>query len=209
MASKKDPDFFSLFFEHGIDVEGRTIWCGSSNEDSDGIEHGVNHAMAQKVVKGLYILERLAPQGDKPIKVIINTPGGDEYDGYAMIDAIKSCKNHVTTIALGKAFSMGAYILQAGDERVIAPNCTLMFHAGSGNSVEGHPEVMRRWINFECDVLKPRLDKILLDRIKEKKPEMKDRKFHEMNDFDAIMTAEQAIEWGLADRILEDGELFI
>lgn len=213
MTKKKDPDLISIFFEQGIDIEGRTIWMGSHGADDDGDEHGVNFLMAQKVVKGLYLLERLAPNGDKPIRLILNTVGGDEYDGYAIMDAIRNCKNHVTVIALGKAWSMGAYLLQCGDTRVVAPNCVCMFHSGTGNTTEGHPEMKLRWAKFENDVLKPRLDEILLERIYEKHPEFKgdvkfDLNFKDMNNFDAIMLPEKLIWWGLADRLLRPGELY-
>jgi ATP-dependent protease ClpP protease subunit len=101
---------------------------------------------------------------------------------------------------------MGTYIMQAADERVLAPNCSFMFHIGSIGYADNHPQIVRNWVKYD-EYLDGVCDSILMDKIREKHPEFKDKKFKEMNMFDTILTAQEAIDLGLADRLLRDGEL--
>ena len=95
--------------------------------------------MAERAIKALHILDSTAPTGDKPITVIMNNPGGDEYHGMAIYDAIKSCKNHVTIVVFGMAMSMGSIILQAADKRVMSANSRVMIHYGTWG-INDHPK---------------------------------------------------------------------
>ncbi len=67
----------------------------------------------------------------KPIKLLINSPGGSVEDGQMVVDAILTCKAKVTTIALGQAMSAAFDIFLAGDRRIVYPNTILMMHSGS------------------------------------------------------------------------------
>ena len=63
-----------------------------------------------------------------PIKIFINSPGGNVYDGLALVDTIKRSKTPVHTIAIGHAMSMGLWIYSAGHKRFVGENATLMWH---------------------------------------------------------------------------------
>jgi len=204
MAKKSGTDEITQFYDYGIHVPTRTIYMGSEG-DEDGGESGVDYIMAERVIKGLHLLECLAPAGDKPITIIMNNPGGDVTHGMAIFDAIRDCKNFVSIHVKGNVCSMGSYILQAADERLVSPHAVFMFHAGYEGHPSNHPKIVQRWVNFykkQAEVL----DKILLDaintkRMKDGKPPMKKKEFEKWNDFDTILTAHEAVEWGFADAV--------
>lgn len=200
-----NKDHLDKWFEHNVDLDNRTIWIGSIKIDDNENESGVDAKLSESVIKGIHLMEKSAPEGDKPFMIYLNTPGGSEFDGLAIHDAIKACRNHVTIIVWSKAWSMGSYILQAGDKRILAKNSTVMIHEGTLDLPPNeHPRIVKQWFKYYFDVQEPALNAILMDRIREKHPEFKDRKLEEMCKFDTILTPQQAIDLGLADEILED-----
>lgn len=187
--------------EHGIYIPTRTIYLSStgyaSDEESDP---GVDHILASKFIKNLHILES---QSHETILIYLNTPGGDEFQGLAIYDAIRSCKSHITIQVVGEACSMGSYILQAADERVMSRNSVFMIHQGSDNGFGlDSKRSARNWSDFNLKY-NASMDQILLERIREKHPDFKKKRFDEMMQFDTILTAEETINLGLADRIEE------
>ena len=193
-------DDLDRFFDYGVDPNSRTIYVGSVYEDSESGESGVDSQLADKVVKAIYLLDSQAPNGDKPITIILNNPGGDWYHGMAIYDAINSCQNHITIKVFGMAMSMGAVILQAADERVIAPNAKIMIHYGEAGTYS-HSKIVKKWA-AEFDKIDKKMMEIFLEQIRKKHPDFKDRKLDKMLDFDTILSAEEAVNLGLADRIL-------
>ena len=81
-----------FFFDYGIDVKTKTLYMGSEGYGADDGETGTDFAMAEKVIKGLHVLDSMTQQG---ITIIMNNLGGDFYHGLAIYDAIKACKNQV------------------------------------------------------------------------------------------------------------------
>jgi ATP-dependent Clp protease protease subunit len=75
-------------------------------------------------------LERL-DAGEGPIRIVINSEGGDEQCGYAIYDAIRNCRNPVVIVGYGSVMSIAAAIFQAGDYRYLAPNTLFMIHNGN------------------------------------------------------------------------------
>ena len=104
MSTRRQIDDIEVFFEQGLYVPTRTIYMG---EILDG---GTDHVMAERVIKALHVLDA---NSEAPIAILMNNPGGDEYHGLAIYDAILGCKNHVAITAYGHAMSMGSIILQA------------------------------------------------------------------------------------------------
>jgi ATP-dependent Clp protease protease subunit len=201
MAAPKhqDSDLDNLH-EHGIHVKSRTIFLRRQDYiDGEESDPGVDHVFATKFLKNLFFLEILSHE---PITIIMSTPGGLETEGMAIFDAIKSSPCHITIVVRGEASSMGSYILQSADERCIAPNSILMMHYGSSNGYGlDHKKTAKSWIVFEEKYGK-KLDEILFQKILSKHPEFKRKKFDDMLNFDTILTAEEAVELGLADKIL-------
>ena len=93
----------------------------------------------------------------KPILLYINSPGGVCYDGWSLIDIMLLSKTPITTIALGKAMSMGLTIFMAGSKRVIGEHATLMFHgvsSGSEGYINESKEQLDQAFKIQNNVLK-------------------------------------------------------
>lgn len=167
MAKRLSHDDIDKFFEYGIDVPNRTIYLGCASYDGYGDDgNGVDFFMAERFIKALYILDKQAPNGDKPITIIANNPGGSWYHGMAIYGAIKACLNHVTIKMYGYAMSMGSVIPQAADERVIDPYCRFMIHYGYDGSAS-HSKIFSKH-GDESKKVNHVMENIYLDRMLEK-----------------------------------------
>lgn len=167
---------------------------GSADYGDDG-ESGTDGAMAERIVKALHVLDN--SQGE--ITIIMNNPGGDEYHGMAIFDAIKACKNHVTIRVFGHAMSMGSIILQAADKRVMAPNSRMMIHYGTWG-IHDHPKIVYKWAE-EGKKFDSWMEELYLGKIREKHPDYPLAKVKQMCNFDSFLNASEAVKLGLADEV--------
>jgi ATP-dependent Clp protease protease subunit len=188
-------DDVDKFYDYDIYIPTRTIYIGSVAYTHDDEETSVDFAMAERAIKGLHLLDKK----DGNITVLMNNPGGDWYHGMAIYDAIKGCNNHVTIKVSGHAMSMGAVILQAADERVLAPNSSVMIHYGY-DGVYNTAKNFQIWAE-QSKKLDKVMEDIFLEKIKEKHPKFTRAKLRGMLDPDTILTPTEAIELGLACKI--------
>ena len=200
--ARVSKDHISNWYEYHIDIDNRTLWIGSFSDEDSNDELGVEFNLAANVIKGLHLLEKSGPGGDKPIHIILNNPGGDEIEGLAMYDAIKGCKNHVTMTVYGKVMSMAGYLLQAADYRIMAPHAVFMMHEGTRAVSADHPRIVKNW-NSYYDKVDEICSDIYMKRIKEKNPDFSKRKLDDMLKFDTILSATETVALGLADAVLE------
>jgi ATP-dependent Clp endopeptidase proteolytic subunit ClpP len=201
---KSLKDDIDHFFGNDMYVPTRTIYMGSAQYSIENGESGVDGAMAERFIKALHILEADAPDGDKPITVIMNNPGGDFYHGVAIYDAIMACKNDVIIKVFGHAMSMGSLILQAADERIMAPNAKMMIHYGSpGVPVDGNSKTLYNWVD-ENKKMDKWMESVYLEKLQEKNPEFAKAEIKKMCQFDTFISAREAVNLGLADKILDD-----
>ncbi len=154
----------------------------------------VNDQTANLVVAQLLFLESENP--DKDISLYINSPGGSVYSGMAIYDTMQFVKPDVSTICVGMAASMGAFLLAAGakGKRFALPNSRIMIHQPSGGS-QGQAsdiEIQAREILH----LRERINKILADRT----GQSVDRIARD-TDRDNFLSAEDAVSYGLIDKI--------
>ena len=163
MAKTLQNDSIDKFFEYGIDIANRTVYLGSASYDDDGGENGVDHLVAEKYMKGLHILDKLAPNGDKPITVVANNPGGDWYHGMSMYGFTKSCCNEVVFHLYGYAMSMGSIIPLAADEVYIDSEASFMIHYGS-EGYTGHSKTFEKWAD-EGKRVNYKMENIYLEKI--------------------------------------------
>lgn len=189
-------DDVDKLYDYDLFLPSRTIYMGSSEVDMEGNESGTDPKMAERVIKALHILD----QKDEPIIIIMNNPGGSFYDGMAIYDAIKACRSHVTIKVFGVAMSMGAVILQAADARIMAPNARCMIHYGY-MGFEGHSKTFEKWAD-ENKKTNSVIESVLLQKIKETKPNFSLRDLQDLLDHDTILSAEETVKIGLADSIL-------
>ena len=154
----------------------------------------VNDATASLVVAQLLYLEGQDP--DKEISLYINSPGGSVTAGLAIYDTIQYIKCDVSTICMGMAASMGAFLLSAGTKgkRLALPNSTIMIHQPSGGAQATDMRIHTEWI---LDT-KKRLNKMLSEATGQPL-EVIERD----TERDNFMTAQQALEYGLIDKIID------
>ena len=156
----------------------------------------VNAHTANLVVAQLLFLAHEDPK--KPIKLYINSPGGSVYDGLAIIDTMNFVEPDVETIGIGLQASMGAMLLSSGAKgrRYCLPNSRIMIHQPSSGT-EGKitdQEIMLR----EGVFLKKRLAEIFA-----KNTGQKLEKVEKDMDRDNWMSAEEALTYGIIDKIIK------
>jgi ATP-dependent Clp protease protease subunit len=156
----------------------------------------INDQVANLVVAQLLHLESEDP--DKDISIYINSPGGNVYAGLAVYDTMQFVKPDVSTICVGIAMSMGALLLAGGakGKRYALPNSKILIHQLSGG-FEGPAtdiEIHAR----EALSLRKRLDEILSTA----SGQALDKVEHD-TERDYFMTAEESVEYGIIDKILE------
>ena len=156
----------------------------------------VNDATASLVVAQLLYLEAQDP--DKDIQFYINSPGGSVTAGMAIYDTMQYIKCDVATICVGMAASMGAFLLAAGTKgkRMALPNAEIMIHqpsAGTQGQITDMAIHMKR-----LQTVKERMNRILSENTGKSVEEVT-----EACERDNFMTAQEALSFGLVDRVLE------
>jgi ATP-dependent Clp protease protease subunit len=155
----------------------------------------VSEQTANLVVAQLLFLESENP--DKDIHFYINSPGGSVYAGMAIYDTMQFIKPDVSTLCTGMAASMGAFLLAAGakGKRYSLPNSRIMIHQPSGGS-QGQASDIEIQAK-EILLLRELLNGILADRTGQSIEQIA-----RDTDRDNFMSAEQAREYGLIDKVL-------
>ena len=156
----------------------------------------VNSTTASLIVAQLLYLEAQDP--DKDIQFYINSPGGSVTDGMAIYDTMQYIKCDVSTICVGMAASMGAFLLSSGTKgkRLALPNAEIMIHqpsAGTQGQITDMAIHLKR-----LEVIKKRLNAILADNT--------GRSVEETTaacERDNFMTAEEAVAYGLIDKVID------
>ncbi|MDO4745145.1 MAG: ATP-dependent Clp endopeptidase proteolytic subunit ClpP [Bacillota bacterium] len=161
------------------------------------IGEAIDEHLASVVVAQLLFLEAEDP--DKDISIYINSPGGSVTAGMAIYDTMQYIKPEVSTICVGMAASMGAFLLAAGQKgkRFALPNAEIMIHQPLGG-VSGQAEDIK--IHAEW-ILRTRekLNKILSEKTGQPLDVIaKD------TDRDNFMSAEEAMAYGLIDKVIKD-----
>ncbi|MEF9942613.1 MAG: ATP-dependent Clp endopeptidase proteolytic subunit ClpP [Burkholderiaceae bacterium] len=154
----------------------------------------VTDQTANLVVAQLLFIESENP--DKDIALYINSPGGSVYAGMAIYDTMQFIKPQVSTICVGMAASMGAFLLAAGEKgkRFALPNSRIMIHQPSGGS-QGQASDIEIQAREILD-LRARLNKILADRTGQPI-----ERIERDTDRDNFMSADDAVNYGLIDKI--------
>jgi ATP-dependent Clp protease protease subunit len=181
----------TTFGERAYDIysrllQDRIIFLGTQVDDN----------VANVIIAQLLFLENQNPEKD--IKLYINSPGGSVTAGMAIYDTMQYIKPDVSTICIGMAASMGAFLLNAGakGKRFALPNAEIMIHQVMGG-MEG-----------QASDIKIRAERILkikdnLNKIMSKHSGKKLEQVEKDTDRDNFMTAEEALAYGLIDKVIE------
>jgi ATP-dependent Clp protease protease subunit len=161
------------------------------------LEGEVHDQMANLIVAQLLFLES---EGEKDISMYINSPGGSVTAGMAIYDCMQFIKPDIHTIVMGQACSMGSLLAQAGskDKRFMLPNARHMIHQPSGGA-RGQATDMQIQVN-EILEMKKNLTGIYV------KHNSAGKTFEQLTqdmERDNFMSAQQALEYGLIDKIID------
>ncbi|MBE9029518.1 MAG: ATP-dependent Clp protease proteolytic subunit [Alkalinema sp. RL_2_19] len=179
-------------FEQWIDIEDRMF-----RERIIFLTEEVDDGIANSLVA--YMLYLDSEDNTKPIYLYINSPGGSVTAGMAIYDTMQYIKSEVVTICVGLAASMGAFLLAAGTKgkRVALPHARIMIHqplGGTGRRQASDIEIEAK----EIVRIKHLLNEIMADRSGQTI-----EKIEQDTDRDYFLSAAEAKEYGLIDRVIE------
>ena len=182
-ASSRGERAFDIFSRL---LRERIIFLGSEIDDD----------VANSIVAQLLLLDSENP--DKDIMLYINSPGGVITAGMAIYDTMKLIKADVSTICLGDAASMGAFLLSAGTKgkRLALPNARIMIHQplggakGQATDIEIEAKEILRMKTMLCTLMAEHTGQTI-DKIKQD------------TERDNFMTAKEALEYGVIDKVIE------
>lgn len=186
MKRRIEKDWVDAYFEHGVDIDNRRVWIvGEITEDS-----------ILTAVKGLYLMDTIDPK--EPCEMFISSIGGDVTETHALYDIINTISCPVWSFAFGKCMSAAPLLLAAGEKghRWVAPHAEFMLHDysieldGKGLDIKAHLQQTERVNEENLRLLT--------------KHSTKSYRFWKalcQRKTDVYFTAEQAIQWGLADSV--------
>jgi len=171
----------------------------------------VSTEMSHIVVAQLLFLESENP--DKDISLYINSPGGEVTAGLAIYDTMQFIKSDVSTIVMGQACSMGSFLAQAGapGKRIVLPESRTMIHRVSSGTRGTSGSVHVQELQFEdskrafeeSQRINERLTQLYVKHNTAGKTY--DELFTTMK-FDTFLSAEEAVQYGLADQVISNRE---
>ena len=178
--------------ERSFDIYSRLL-----NERIVFLGDAVDDQIANLIVAQMLHLESEDP--DKDISLYINSPGGQIYAGLAIYDTMQFVKPDITTICFGMAMSMGSLLLAGGTtgKRLALPNSRILIHQPSGGyqGQSADVEIHAR----EILDLRSRMDEIYAKHTNQDLD-----KVHQDMDRDRYFKPEEAVEYGLIDRVIEN-----
>lgn len=159
------------------------------------LEGEINHETACRFLRQLMVL---CQEGTKPIKLLINSPGGEIQAGMLIYDSIQGCAVPIQMYCVGRAYSMGAVLFASGRHgRYILPNSEVMLHEPLlGNRVSGNASSIRS-ISESLLQVKQKLNGILV-----KHSGRSEQEIEAATSYDHYFSADEAINFGIADCII-------
>lgn len=165
------------------------------------VEGEINSETACEFVKKIMLLN--AEDSNKPIDVLINSPGGCINSGMLMYDVIQASKAPIRTYCIGRAYSMGAILLACGNHgRYVLPHGEVMIHEPLlGNRVGGNSSSIKS-ISESLLETKRKMNQILA-----KHTGQSEQAVEEATSFDHYFDPEESLKFGLVDEIVDFGKL--
>jgi ATP-dependent Clp protease protease subunit len=171
------------------------------------LDTDVNEHTSSLLVAQLLFLES---QGNEDINLFINSPGGSVTAGLAIYDTMQFIKPDVCTIVMGQACSMGSFLAMSGakGKRWVLPESRTMIHRVSSGTPGTRGSVHVQELQFEDAVRSMEESKRLNERLTQLyvKHNTVGKTYDEMFEtmkFDTFLSAEEAVKWGLADKVID------
>lgn len=173
--------------EHGVSLASRTIVLDGEVDDK----------MTGVLIRGLEVLKQ---RNSNPIKLIINSEGGEVLQALAIYNLIQACAMHVTITVVGECSSSACIILQAADLRQSYPDALIMYHQGVSSSASIATNEVDAFNAYEKK-LDDRANAIVYARMNAFK-KITRAKFNKILTAGMYYTAAEAVEKGLVDEVL-------
>jgi len=182
---KFENEWVVAYFDRGVDIFNRRVFIGD-----------IDHESVDAAIKGVYLMETQDPESR--IELFISSYGGTIYDALALHDIIHTLQCPVHTFAYGKCMSAAPLLLAAGEpgHRWVAPHTFFMHHDGA-DIIEGKTSAMKS--DLRHGEMVDKAWTVLLSGYSNKTFKWWDDRAKRSGDF--YFTADEAIEWGLADSI--------
>jgi ATP-dependent Clp protease, protease subunit len=182
-------------FERAYDIYSRLLRDRIIFLGDDVNEHTANLVVAQ-----LLFLENQDP--NKDIILYINSPGGSVYDAMAIYDTMQFVKSDIQTVGIGMQASAAAFLLSSGTKgkRLLLPHATVMIHQPSSGT-------RGKVTDQEIDLREALRVKKMLEEIMVKNTGQKASKIHTDMERDFWMTAQEAVKYGLVDKVIDTRKL--
>ena len=161
------------------------------------ISSSVNQKLAERIIKTLFLMDGI--DNTKPITVIVNSPGGDVFSGFAIFDIMRAIKSPVITLVAGFAASMGSIIMLGSKKgnRYATKNSKILIHQPL---IGGFFEGRATEIEIQAKEIQETKDRIINLYVEETGQSRE--KIAKDVEMDYWMTAEEAIEYKLIDKII-------
>ena len=182
-------------FERAYDIYSRLLRDRIIFLGDDVNEHTANLVVAQ-----LLFLENQDP--NKDIILYINSPGGSVYDAMAIYDTMQFVKSDIQTVGIGMQASAAAFLLSSGTKgkRLLLPHATVMIHQPSSGT-------RGKVTDQEIDLREALRVKKMLEEIMARNTGQKISKIHVDMERDFWMTAQEAVKYGLVDKVIDTRKL--
>jgi ATP-dependent Clp protease protease subunit len=182
---KIDKDWVDAYFDHGVDVANRRVFLGD-----------IDHESVDAAIKGMYLME--TADASKPIELFVSSYGGTIYDALALYDIMQTLRCPIHTFAYGKCMSAAPLLLAAGEpgHRWVAAHVSFMHHDWA-DELSGKGEHIKAGVK-ESEKLGRIWTELLAD-ISNKSFKWWHDRSRRSGDF--YFSADDAIDWGLADAI--------
>jgi len=180
-------------FEYGIDLKNRRIYFGHMSAEPESATDFTQTSI-EFAIRALHRM--VSESATKPIELHLNSCGGNPYDALRLHDEILSCPAQVKFYGSGSIMSAATWVMCACDERYVSVNSTIMVHDGSEGYEGKHTDVQINAIESK------RLQDLLYD-IYVANSRMPKEFWQDVCTRDLYLTANEAIQLGLADKIVE------
>lgn len=171
------------FWDSGIDLKNRTLYLIGD----------VDQGLQTTALKGIHLLNKTR----KPFKIILSSGGGDVFAGMSIYDAIRLSPCRVTVVGSGSVQSMAPVILQAADVRILEAGAAIMLHDGSFGQSDMDVKAFERWADWS------KQNREWMYGVFATKTKRKEKSFWQrVCSSDAIFSAAEALDLGLADRVI-------
>lgn len=198
LEAKSKDQYWNMSFEQILDKENGNREKAWEKYDyyvlrNLYLDQTVSDSNVSGLINDINVLNELSPE--KPINIVISSPGGSVFAGMKLYNAMMNSAAPVNTVCNGMTASMAAVILSAGDRRTAMPNCSFLIHEMSGGSVSGQTTEHIKTADWYMSI-ENQLTKILSEN-----SGINPSDIRKLWEYESFFNAEETLELGFVDTI--------